>query len=239
MDVVIRKRAECYERSRPNSSRTTRPAAGRRGDSENDAMQVDSVYANSPTPVNEPEVQMTDAASSLQGPAAPWRRFPQTDRPSRSCRARPSWRYISPLSCCSTPCDTHPFRPDSVNPYLTTICTFLATIFRNEITLQIVEKFVPRNEFTLFFTQIYQKTSSSRSGSGASRLDNEGSKTSKWFGSSPLLEDWCLRGTEWNGFVLVKSEAGITSEMNILIPPVALIQIVRENPKSTFLNFEI
>ncbi|KAG9026503.1 hypothetical protein FS837_004596 [Tulasnella sp. UAMH 9824] len=125
-----------------------------------------------------------------------------------------------------------PFRPDSINPYLTTVFTFLATLFRNEIAFQIVEKYVPWNEFTPFFTQIYQRAISLRSGSGSVHLDDNGSKTSKWFGSSPLTEDWCLHGTEWmrrvyeRGFwrtstspSLWKAEAGITSEMDVLIPP--------------------
>ncbi|KAG8931073.1 hypothetical protein FRC01_001890 [Tulasnella sp. 417] len=223
---------------RPASSRTGRPASGRRGDSE-DAMQVDSTPGSSTTPVvvvNEPEVQMADAASSLQGPMeALSTSRPPVEELSYTAQLALHLTFELLLHTMRHPYirSKSPFRPDSVNPYLTTIFTFLATLFRNETALQIVEKYVPWNEFTPFFTQIYQRTTSSRSGSGSVHLDDEGSKTSKWFSSSPLPEDFCLRGTEWvrrvyeRGFWRSsassgssKSEAGITSEMDVLIPPV-------------------
>ncbi|KIO34730.1 hypothetical protein M407DRAFT_63790 [Tulasnella calospora MUT 4182] len=225
---------------KPTSSRTGRPASGRRGESE-DAMQVDSTTpgSSSTTPVvvvNEPEVQMADAASSLQGPmeALSTSRPPAEELPYTAQLAL-HLTFELLLHTMRHPYirSKSPFRPDSVNPYLTTVFTFLATVFRNEIALQILEKHVPWNELTPFFTQIYQKTTSSRSGSGSVHLDDEGSKTSKWFGSAPLPEDWCLRGSEWvrrvyeRGFWRTstsssssKSEAGITSEMDVLIPPV-------------------
>ncbi|KAG8894285.1 hypothetical protein FRC00_009188, partial [Tulasnella sp. 408] len=223
---------------RPTSSRTGRPVPGRRGDSE-DAMQVDSMPGSSMTPVvvvNEPEVQMADAASSLQGPMeALSTSRPPVEELSYTSQLALHLTFELLLHTMRNPLirSKSPFRPDSVNPYLTTVFTFLATLFRNESALQIVEKYVPWNEFTPFFTQIYQRTTSSRSGSGSVHLDDEGSKTSKWFGSSPLPEDWCLRGTEWvrrvyeRGFWRTstsssssKSEAGITSEMDVVIPPV-------------------
>lgn len=156
---------------------------------------------NSITPVvvvNKPEVQMADAASSLQGPmeALSTSRPPVEELLYTAQLALHLFELLLHTMHHSLIRSKSPFRLDSINPYLTTIFTFLATLFRNEIALQIVEKCVPWNEFTPFFTQIYQRTTSSRSGSGSAHLDGEGPKTSKWFGSSPLPEDWCLRGTE-------------------------------------------
>ncbi|KAG8982928.1 hypothetical protein FRB90_006455, partial [Tulasnella sp. 427] len=228
---------------RPGSSRVGRPGAGRRGDSENDAMQVDSVPGNSTTPVvvvNEPEVQMVDAASTLQGQMeALSTDRPQVEELSYTAQLALQLMFELLLHTMRHPYirSKSPFRPDSVNSYLTTIFTFLATLCKNEIALQIVEKYVPWSEFTPFFTQIFQRTTRSGSGSGSVHLEDEGSRSSKWFGSSPLPEDWCLRGSEWvrrvyeRGFwrnpaaaassssASSKSEAGITSEMDVLIPP--------------------
>lgn len=54
-----------------------------------------------------------------------------------------------------------PFRPHALNPYLSTVFTFLATVFRHDHAISLLERYVPWNDLATFFTTVRQQTSSS------------------------------------------------------------------------------
>ncbi|KAG8897986.1 hypothetical protein FRB99_007736 [Tulasnella sp. 403] len=209
--------------ARPASSRTPR-SDPRRSGSQGEQMQVDTVVVDA-DPEDMQDDRMVDVAEVLSGPmealstsagAPGLEELPYTMQLAlqltfEMLRYAMRTPWITPASA---------FRQPVLNPYLTTIFTFLATIFKHEQAILLLERYVPWTDLTLFLTDAFRRTSSSRS-------NDEEKSMSRWFGSNPLPEDWCLRGSEWvrrvyeRGFWRSsgKGDSGISSEMDVLIPP--------------------
>jgi len=87
-----------------------------------------------------------------------------------------------------------PFARETLNPYITIVLTFLATILKDRQALSVLERFIPWEALAAFFTRVprsvlYREYQKERS-EGGSLLTS---------GCTPLPEDWCLRGLGWGG----------------------------------------
>ncbi|KAF7295122.1 PINc domain-containing protein [Mycena indigotica] len=90
-----------------------------------------------------------------------------------------------------------PYARSNLNPYLTVVLTFLATIIKHQQTLLAIERAVPWDELVSFFSNIPRHVMSSQG-----LLDGGSSREERWAMittgcAPPLPEDWCLRGMEW------------------------------------------
>ena len=88
------------------------------------------------------------------------------------------------------------FAHSSLNPYLTILLTFLATMLKHAATLELLEKSVPWEPLSRFLATIPRNVVASQT---QGRVQGE-----RWAmltsGCAPALsEDWCLRGMEWVG----------------------------------------
>jgi protein SMG6 len=103
----------------------------------------------------------------------------------------------------------HPTRKPSqyarstLNPYLTIILTFLATILKHHPTLETLERSIPWGDLASFFTLVPRKIMISQ-GLMVSPKHNTLQHIERWIMLTsgcvpPLPEDWCLRGMEWVG----------------------------------------
>ncbi|KAF7340962.1 PINc domain-containing protein [Mycena sanguinolenta] len=123
---------------------------------------------------------------------------------------------------------SHVFRSPTLengllNPYLTVVLTFLATVLQYPQALAAMESSVPWNDLAAFFTRIPPHIMVDR---GLS--EEEKSSENRWVmltGSAPLLpEDWCLQGLEWvswnkvYSFELWKGGGDQQSEIEVLNP---------------------
>ncbi|KZT26039.1 hypothetical protein NEOLEDRAFT_1155924 [Neolentinus lepideus HHB14362 ss-1] len=79
----------------------------------------------------------------------------------------------------------------TLNPYITIILTFLATILRHESIRIILERSVPREDLTAFYTRSVPSTVITH--------EESARWTTLTSGCRPLPEDWCVRGMEWVG----------------------------------------
>jgi protein SMG6 len=88
-------------------------------------------------------------------------------------------------------CLQHPTRliglTHVLNPYLTTMLTFLATVLKQPAAQQLLEYYIPWVELVAFFNIIPRK------------MDIRPDPTAKLMGGPPIPEDWCIRGMEWVG----------------------------------------
>ena len=92
---------------------------------------------------------------------------------------------------------TSPFARSTLNPYLTVVLTFLATLSKHPAMLAVLERSIPWAELAMFFTIIPRSVVVSQG------LDKPGERE-RWIMLTtgcvpPLSEDWCLRGMEWVG----------------------------------------
>jgi protein SMG6 len=103
----------------------------------------------------------------------------------------------------------HPTRKPSqyarstLNPYLTVILTFLATVLKHRPTLETLERSIPWADLATFFAVVPRKIMISQ-GLMVSPKHNSPRHVERWIMltsgcSPPLSEDWCLRGMEWVG----------------------------------------
>ena len=103
----------------------------------------------------------------------------------------------------------HPTRKPSqyarstLNPYLTIILTFLATVLKHRPTLETLERSIPWADLASFFTVVPRKIMISQ-GLMVSPKHNSAQDVERWIMltsgcAPPLPEDWCLRGMEWVG----------------------------------------
>ncbi|KAH8108120.1 hypothetical protein BXZ70DRAFT_997629 [Cristinia sonorae] len=90
---------------------------------------------------------------------------------------------------------TTPFAPHMLNPYITIIFTFLATILKDRHTLHALERSIPWEEIAAFLNSTLSRRLLARE-QDKERNDGGMLLTS---GTSPLPEDWCLRGLGWGG----------------------------------------
>ncbi|KAK2460537.1 hypothetical protein APHAL10511_007007 [Amanita phalloides] len=98
-----------------------------------------------------------------------------------------------------------------VNPYLTVILTFLVTILKHPIALQVLERFIPWEELSVFLSKVprihmikqglWNNTSQSHSSPSSPQGTSDRGKWSMLTNkcAPPLPEDWCMRGMEWVG----------------------------------------
>ena len=77
--------------------------------------------------------------------------------------------------------------PRPLNPYLTIILTFLATVAKQSPAFSIIERWIPWEAIIRL------------SFNAPHLIDPRKDISSKITGSSPLPEDWCLRGMAWVG----------------------------------------
>ncbi|KAF9466407.1 hypothetical protein BDZ94DRAFT_220383 [Collybia nuda] len=98
-----------------------------------------------------------------------------------------------------------PYARSSLNPYLSIMLTFLATVLRHSPTLVVMERSIPWDELAIFFGRVPRGVMSGQgllaSAEGGKGIVKEGER---WVmltsGCAPALpEDWCLRGMEWVG----------------------------------------
>ncbi|KAG8857607.1 hypothetical protein FRB96_005625 [Tulasnella sp. 330] len=203
--------------SRPSSSRT--PRRGDHGAQAEDQMDVDSTMTDADATEDAQDLSATMMALTTDPPSIPAEAPYTLQLAFELTFELLSYALRKPFLPSKSP-----FRPDAINPYIVIVLTFLATIVKNEQALALVDRYVPWADIAMFFTETYRRTSSSRTGAA----DDSSRPTHKWFGSNPLPEDWCLRGSEWvrklyeRGFWRVpsssgKASEGITSEMDVLI----------------------
>jgi protein SMG6 len=76
---------------------------------------------------------------------------------------------------------------DKLNPYITSILTFLCTIVRQSTGLATLERSVPWTSLVSFLNSIPEP------------IDIQAESSQKLTGGIPLPEDWCMRGMEWVG----------------------------------------
>ena len=103
----------------------------------------------------------------------------------------------------------HPTRKPSqyarstLNPYLTVLLTFLATVLKHCPTLETLERTIPWADLAAFFATVPTKLMISQ-GLMVSPKHNSPRRVEQWIMltsgcAPPLPEDWCLRGMEWVG----------------------------------------
>jgi protein SMG6 len=91
-----------------------------------------------------------------------------------------------------------PFARSTLNPYLSVMPTFLATITKHAEALSVLERSIPWHDLAQFFATIPHNIFSSQ----VSNIPAGGSERWAMLTSGcapPLPEDWCLRGMEWVG----------------------------------------
>lgn len=89
------------------------------------------------------------------------------------------------------------FARKTLNPYLSIILTFLATMVKNEKALRVLERHVPWTDLADFFQTVPRSVMEAQG-----LLSREESGEWRWSTltagcAPPLAEDWCLRGMEW------------------------------------------
>ena len=103
----------------------------------------------------------------------------------------------------------HPTRKPSqyarsiLNPYLTILLSFLATVLKHHPTLETLERSIPWADLASFFTVVPRKIMINQ-GLMVSPKHNTPQHVERWVMltsgcAPPLPEDWCLHGMEWVG----------------------------------------
>jgi len=92
----------------------------------------------------------------------------------------------------------------TLNPYLTVLLTFLATVLKHKPTLDVMERSIPWADLASFFATIPRKIMISQGLMSHPERPNSHRNQERWVmltsGSPPPLdEDWCMRGMEWVG----------------------------------------
>jgi len=116
----------------------------------------------------------------------------------------------------------------TLNPYLTVILTFLATLVKHRSVLTLMERSVPWEEIAGFLSGVPRKVMISQ-GLVVEGGGNAGGRTGEqWVMlttgcAPPLPEDWCMRGMEWVGRRVFergywKSGEETKAEMDVLSP---------------------
>ncbi|KAI0928296.1 hypothetical protein AcW2_004349 [Taiwanofungus camphoratus] len=87
-----------------------------------------------------------------------------------------------------------PFARSNLNPYITILLTFLATVLKDRHVLTVLEHDMPWTELAAFFNSTPRRLliheQQKERGEGVVLLTS---------GCAPLPEDWCLRGLGWGG----------------------------------------
>ncbi|KAH6918955.1 hypothetical protein BKA70DRAFT_1458601 [Coprinopsis sp. MPI-PUGE-AT-0042] len=92
------------------------------------------------------------------------------------------------------------FARPSLNPYLTVILTFLATILKQAPAVEVLERSVPWQDLATFFATIPRRVMSTQGLFDTSKPSSGERWPMLTSGVAPALpEDWCMRGMEWVG----------------------------------------
>ncbi|EAU88181.2 hypothetical protein CC1G_03853 [Coprinopsis cinerea okayama7 len=92
------------------------------------------------------------------------------------------------------------FSRPTLNPYLTVILTFLATILKHPAALEVLERSIPWQDLANFFTTIPRRVMSAQGLFHTSKPTSGDRWPMLTSGvAPPLPEDWCMRGMEWVG----------------------------------------
>ena len=116
----------------------------------------------------------------------------------------------------------------TLNPYLTVVLTFLATVLKHKNVLKLMETSIPWEEMAGFLSSVPRKVMVSQ----GLTIDGDGNVASRpgeqWLMltsgcTPPLPEDWCMRGMEWVGRRVFergywKSGEERKAEMDVLSP---------------------
>ncbi|KAF5365760.1 hypothetical protein D9758_003172 [Tetrapyrgos nigripes] len=94
-----------------------------------------------------------------------------------------------------------PFARSKLNPYLTVLVTFLATVLKHKKTLELLERSVPWEDMVSFFATVPRNIMASQGLSSPVSMPSDGERWSRLTSgcAPPLPEDWCIRGMEWVG----------------------------------------
>ncbi|GBE82472.1 hypothetical protein SCP_0408560 [Sparassis crispa] len=87
-----------------------------------------------------------------------------------------------------------PFARSKLNPYITIILTFLATVLKDRDALAVLERAIPWTELAAFLNTIPRRLLLREQ-----QKEREGVGMLLSSGCAPLPEDWCLRGLGWGG----------------------------------------
>jgi protein SMG6 len=88
------------------------------------------------------------------------------------------------------------FARPNLNPYLTVVLTFLATMLKHPATLGVLERTVPWEALAQFMAMVPRNVMASQF---QGRIPGERWALLTSNCAPPLPEDWCLRGMEWVG----------------------------------------
>jgi len=92
----------------------------------------------------------------------------------------------------------------TLNPYLTVLLTFLATVLKHKPSLDVMERSIPWADLASFFATIPRKIMISQGLMSHPDRPNSHRNQERWVMLTsgcppPLDEDWCMRGMEWVG----------------------------------------
>ncbi|THH33993.1 hypothetical protein EUX98_g312 [Antrodiella citrinella] len=90
---------------------------------------------------------------------------------------------------------TSPFATHMLNPYITIIFTFLATILKDRHALAVVERDIPWEQIAAFLNAHMSRRLIARE----REKERNDSGMLLTTGCGPLSEDWCMRGLGWGG----------------------------------------
>ncbi len=96
------------------------------------------------------------------------------------------------------------YASSTLNPYLTIILTFLATLVKHKSVLTLLETNVPWEEMARFLSSVPRKVMILQGlvvegGGSSGRRTGEQWMMLTSGCAPPLPEDWCMRGMEWVG----------------------------------------
>jgi hypothetical protein len=116
----------------------------------------------------------------------------------------------------------------TLNPYLTVILTFLATLVKHKSVLKLMERCIPWEEMSRFFSSVPRKVMILQGLMVDGKENGGGRSREEWLMltsgcAPPLPEDWCMRGMEWVGRKVFergywKSGEERKAEMEVLSP---------------------
>ncbi|KAG5727581.1 Telomerase-binding protein EST1A [Termitomyces sp. T112] len=192
-----------FEYGRPGS------VLGRIGGKESVSTATATVVSTKPTALEDEkmDVDSSPRISGNRGAASDQLSPPTSDIEGRAREYPPSFKNALLLAFSMlTYVLQHPIRTKShgfarpvVNPYLSVMLTFLATVLKNPQASSMLERAVPWEELAGFFARI-PRTIMTKQG----LFNGERESGARWVMltsgmAPPLPEDWCVRGMEWVG----------------------------------------
>lgn len=92
----------------------------------------------------------------------------------------------------------NPYVKPPLNPYITVLLTFIATIFKHPAALPLMERSIPWGALADLLGTALRRSGGPHESSSSSSAGGGGAKDAALFSASQVLpEDWSLRGMEW------------------------------------------